>query len=71
MLRIHRGRILPNPKRGPENGKTLIGYWVNYAKEGDKILDTHLGQASVMQHNRFEFVGCIDKDYFDKQEGTI
>ena len=44
----------------------------NYAKEGDKILDTHLGSGSsrIAAYNmNFEFVGCeIDKDYFDKQE---
>lgn len=44
----------------------------NYAKEGDKILDTHLGSGSsrMAAYNMgFEFVGCeIDKDYFEKQE---
>lgn len=41
----------------------------NYAKEGDKILDTHLGSGSIAIacHNRgFELVACeIDSDYFD------
>lgn len=40
----------------------------NYAKEGDLILDTHLGSASsaIAAHNLgFDFVGAeIDKDYF-------
>jgi len=40
----------------------------NYAKEGDKILDTHLGSGSsaIACHNMgFEFVGCeLDDDYF-------
>jgi site-specific DNA-methyltransferase (adenine-specific) len=40
----------------------------NYAKEGDKILDTHLGSGSsaIACHNMgFEFVGCeLDTDYF-------
>jgi site-specific DNA-methyltransferase (adenine-specific) len=46
--------------------------WIlrRYAKEGDKILDTHLGSGSsaIAAHNLvFEFVGCeIDKEYFDK-----
>ena len=44
----------------------------HYAKQGDKILDTHLGSGSsrIAAYNlNFEFVGCeIDKDYFDKQE---
>jgi site-specific DNA-methyltransferase (adenine-specific) len=41
----------------------------NYAKEGDKILDTHLGSGSIAIacHNRkFELTACeLDKDYFD------
>lgn len=41
----------------------------NYAKEGDRILDTHLGSGSsaIAAHDGgFDFVGCeIDKDYFD------
>jgi len=44
----------------------------NYAKEGDKILDTHLGSGSsrIAAHDMgFDFVGYeIDKDYFDAQE---
>jgi len=41
----------------------------NYAKEGDKILDTHLGSGSIALacHNRgFDLTGFeIDKEYFD------
>ena len=44
----------------------------NYAKESDRILDTHLGSGSsrIAAYNLgFDFVGCeIDKEYFDKQE---
>ena len=44
----------------------------NYAKEGDRILDTHLGSGSsriAAYDMGFEFVGYeIDKDYFDAQE---
>ena len=42
---------------------------MNYAKEGDKILDTHRGSASldIACHNLgFDLVTCeIDKDYFN------
>jgi|TARA_Y100000310_G_scaffold24302_1_gene23307 site-specific DNA-methyltransferase (adenine-specific) len=42
---------------------------LNNAKEGDKILDTHLGSGSIAIacHNRkFELVACeLDKDYYD------
>jgi len=43
-----------------------------YAKQGDKILDTHLGSGSsriAAYKLGFDFVGCeIDKEYFDEQE---
>lgn len=42
----------------------------NYAKEGDKILDTHLGSGSIAIacHNmHFDLVACeLDKEYYDK-----
>jgi site-specific DNA-methyltransferase (adenine-specific) len=42
---------------------------INYAKEDDKILDTHLGSGSIAIacHNyEFDLVGCeIDKEYYD------
>lgn len=48
--------------------------WIlqNYAKEGDLILDTHLGSGSsrIAAHKAgLDFVGCeIDKEYFEAQE---
>ena len=40
----------------------------NYAKEGDRILDTHLGSGSsaiAAHYGGFHFVGCeLDPDYF-------
>ena len=48
--------------------------WIllNYAKEGDKILDTHLGSGSsriAAYRNGFHFVGFeLDKDYYEAQE---
>lgn len=42
---------------------------MNYAKEGDKILDTHLGSGSIAIacHNLgFELTACeLDKDYYE------
>ncbi len=42
---------------------------MNYAKEGDKILDTHLGSGSIAIacHNLgYELTACeLDKEYFD------
>lgn len=44
----------------------------NYAKPGDKILDTHLGSGSsriAAYKLGFDFYGCeLDKDYFDAAE---
>ena len=44
----------------------------NYAKKGDKILDTHLGSGSsriASYKLGFDFVGCeLDEDYFESQE---
>ena len=61
-----------NPQRFHPTEKPIDLYlWLiqNYAKEGDKILDTHLGSGSsrIAAHRLgFDFVGCeIDKDYFD------
>lgn len=44
----------------------------NYAKEGDKILDTHLGSGShaiAARNLGFDFEGCeIDTEYFEKAQ---
>ena len=42
----------------------------NYAKEGDKILDTHLGSGSIAiacHDYKFDLTACeLDKEYFNK-----
>ena len=47
----------------------------NYAKEGDKILDTHVGSASSLiacYQMGFDYIGFeIDKEYFDKATKRI
>ena len=59
-----------HPTQKPEE----LYKWIlqNYAKNGDKILDTHLGSGSsrIAAYDRgFDFIGTeIDKEYFDKQE---
>lgn len=61
-------RIHPNEK------PIALYKWLlhNYAKAGDKILDTHLGSGSsrIAAHDMgFDFWGYeIDKDYFEAQE---
>lgn len=48
---------------------------MNYAKEGYKILDTHLGSGSIALacHNlNFDLTACeLDKEYFDKATKRI
>jgi len=67
-LAKNKGRFHPTMK------PTKLYYWLlqNYAKQGDKIIDTHLGSGSsrIAAHDLgFDFYGCeLDKDYFDAQE---
>lgn len=55
----------------PTQKPVALYKWIlsNYAKPGDKILDTHLGSGSsaIAAHKMgFDFVGCeLDKDYYD------
>ena len=61
----YKGKIHPTQK------PIALYDWLlkNYAKPGDKILDTHLGSASsriAADRAGLDFVGCeIDKEYFD------
>jgi site-specific DNA-methyltransferase (adenine-specific) len=65
-----RGGINIHPTQKP----IALYSWIfkNYAKEGDKILDTHLGSGSsrIAAHKAgLDFVGCeLDKEYFEAQE---
>jgi len=55
----------------PTQKPVALYKWIlhNYAKPGDRILDTHLGSGSsaIAAHQMgFDFVGCeLDKDYYD------
>jgi site-specific DNA-methyltransferase (adenine-specific) len=69
---IFEGDLSKHEKRIHKTHKPIILYrWIlqNYAKEGDKILDTHLGSGSsriAADMEGFDFVGFeLDKDYFD------
>lgn len=58
----------------PTQKPVALYAWIfkNYAKPGDKILDTHLGSGSsriAAYDAGLDFTGYeIDKEYFDKQE---
>ena len=60
-----------NNKIHPTQKPVKLYEWLlmNYAKEGDKILDTHLGSGSIAIacHNLgFDLVGCeLDTDYYN------
>lgn len=61
----------------PTQKPTALYKWLlkNYAKEGDKILDTHVGSASSLiacYQMNFEYIGFeLDKEYFDKAQKRI
>jgi len=72
LVNINRGLIAQkggsiHPTQKPEK----LYRWLlqNYAKEGDKIFDSHLGSGSIAvacDSLGFDLVGCeIDKEYFD------
>ena len=60
-----------NDKIHPTQKPVKLYEWLlmNYAKEGDKILDTHLGSGSIALacHNlKFDLTACeLDKEYYD------
>lgn len=65
---------IQNDRIHPTQKPVILYRWVlkNYAKEGNKILDTHLGSGSsrIAAHDMgFDFWGYeLDKDYFEAQE---
>lgn len=66
--------MLDKSRFHPTQKPIALYQWIfkRYAKQGDKILDTHLGSGSsriAAYDAGLDFVGCeIDKEYFDKQE---
>ena len=73
-------------KHGTKGGKDRIHptekpkklyEWVlkHYAKEGDKIIDTHLGSGNIAlacYNYKFDLVGCeIDKEYFNNANNSL
>ena len=66
QLMIEGGTIRPTQK------PVALYKWLldKYAKQGDKILDTHIGSMSIAiacHDYGFELVGCdLDKDYYEQ-----
>ena len=71
MFTLHRTHVWQEKPIHPTQKPIKLYEWLlmNYAKEGDKILDTHLGSGSIAIacHNLgFDLTACeLDKEYFD------
>jgi len=72
QININRGFIAKNGGSIHPTQKPVKLYeWllINYAKEGDKILDTHLGSGSIAIacHNlKYDLTACeLDEEYYD------
>lgn len=68
--RIYKKSPNDNWRIHPTQKPIKLYQWLltNYAKEGDRILDTHLGSGSsaiAAHYGGFDFVGCeLDEDYY-------
>ena len=71
QVNINRVELLKDGTIHPTQKPVKLYEWLltNYAKQGDKILDTHLGSGShaiACNNLGFELTACeLDKDYFD------
>jgi site-specific DNA-methyltransferase (adenine-specific) len=71
VININRVELLKDGTIHPTQKPVKLYEWLlmSYAKEGDKILDTHLGSGSIAIacHNLgFDLVGCeLDKEYYE------
>lgn len=71
---LHRAVANKEDKIHPTQKPVKLYKWIfsKYAKESDKILDTHLGSGSsrIAAHKAgLSFVGCeLNKEYFDAQK---
>lgn len=71
IFRLPATRTKDEVKIHPTQKPILLYKWLldNYAKQGDKILDTHLGSGSIAiacHDYGFELTACeLDKEYFE------
>ena len=74
VITLNRVELLKEGTIHPTQKPVKLYEWIllNYAKPGDKILDTHVGSGSsriAAYKHGFDYVGFeIDKDYFEAQE---
>lgn len=71
-FRMSRVEAYSQGKIHPTQKPVLLYKWIldKYAKQGDKILDTHLGSGSIAiacHDYEFDLTACeLDREYFDK-----
>jgi len=71
LAKIYKLSVPKNGKIHPTQKPIKLYKWLldKYAKQGDKILDTHLGSGSIAiacHDYGFDLTACeLDKDYFD------
>ena len=71
QIKINRAELIKQNTFHPTEKPVALYKWLlkNYAKQGDKILDTHLGSGSIAiacEDMGFDLTGYeIDKEYFD------
>ncbi len=71
LAKIYKLQVPKNGKIHPTQKPIKLYEWLltNYAKKGQRILDTHLGSGSsaiAAHYFGVDFVGCeLDKDYFE------
>lgn len=74
---INRGHLAADGTIHPTQKPIKLYEWIlkNYAKQGDRILDTHLGSGSsaIAAHNMgFDFVGMeLDADYYQAAQSRF
>lgn len=74
---INRVELLKDRTIHPTQKPVKLYEWLlmNYAKEGDRILDTHLGSGSIAiacDNLGFDLVGCeLDTDYFNAAQKRL
>jgi site-specific DNA-methyltransferase (adenine-specific) len=77
VAKIYRQNSLQGDKIHPTQKPVALYKWLlkNYAKQGDKILDTHLGSGSIAiacHYMGFDLTGCeLDADYFSAMQDRI
>ena len=77
LAKIFKYSVPKDGKIHPTQKPSKLYKWIldKYAKQGDKILDTHLGSGSIAiacHDYKFELTACeLDEEYFEKAKQRI